>query len=266
MNSRIENGTMVFSSKEEVMKWLADEKMKEIYESDGNHIAYFNGETERKIFYPETDSTKRIRESICFDEKVTDYLDIDKTAEFISNCIDVNAIAATDTVALLWDEPIYDENGDIEDYREDTKGRTELMDRTDATDEYVLEVARDLLGCNWTEKSAIVVNVGELVSVAKEIAEECDRDFDEVFKEAVVQTICHEFRHAVYEMTDFLPETENYPADGREEYEVEQYGNLEADFLMHNANAIPYIEKMFSPMEQKQRKGDKKREQEKTEK
>ncbi len=260
VNSRLENGTMVFSSKENVREsvhqWLKDGEIDEIWEESENHISYFNGEAERKIFYHETDSVERIRNSMCFDEKVTEFLDIDKLADFIFNCIDVNALAAVDTIGLLWDEPVYDEYGEIEGFREDTKGRMELLDRTDSeTDDYVFEVASELLGCNWTEKSAIIVNIGEIASLAEEIASDSNewRNFQEIFQEAVIQTICHEFRHAVYEIAEFTSGLEAYPEEESEEFFVEKYGNNEALLLMCDKKANACIQEIFAPMYERQK-------------
>lgn len=274
MNSRIENGSFTFEDKAEVINNVSSWVKEEEVETDDNSKAYFfdgieeakpeggdeyisfwgnNGliEYERKIYFPEADTLENFKKRLIFDEKVKEHLDVDAVAEFIYNCIDVNALGVVQHIAFLYDEPILDENGEVEEW-EETAGRQELMDRaSDGYDEYAFEVGLETLGINWVERSAVIINVSELLKSAENIAqniygEAWESYVDDIFREGLVQTICHEFRHAFYELNEFTPYDEaNYPPDGGLEENVEAYGNREAEKLMLNKEANKYISAMF---------------------
>jgi len=257
MNSRIENGEMSLRSKEEVLNqvytWLdEDESIEEILEETDAYVSYFVDDFERSIYFPEKDSVDRIKKAMCYDEKVKAFVDPDKVADFIYNCIDVNALACVEHIALLWDKPAFDKDGNIEGW-EETEGRKQLMENV-GDDEYALCVGVEALGMNWVERSVVIINISELVKSSEEIAEiyasdyytNMESEFPMVFEEALVQTICHEFRHSIYDMNEFTPlGSEEYPYDGGLEENVEDYGNDEAYALMRNEKATPYIESMF---------------------
>ena len=261
MNSRIEGGEMSLSSKkriiDEIKQWCGKENIEldddtKAYffdhiedakpESADSYISYMDGTDyfERKIFFPESDSADRIRNMIAYDDKVKEYLDIDAVADFIYNCIDVNAVSSVQCVALLYD--------DEDSYN--TKGRNELMDiASDGCDEYAYEICDEALGMTWVERSAVVINISNLLDSTQELYDEglIDNINDE-FRRAFVQTMCHEFRHAVYDINEFTPKDGSdprYPLLGGEEDAVEDYGNEEAEKLRRNPEANKYITRMF---------------------
>lgn len=264
MNSRIENGTMTLSSiengtitlpsKEEVIEEVYAWGNCEINEETDTYISYSDTmDTSRVIYFPKTDNVDRIKKNMIIDEKVKQYVNPDKVAEFIFNCIDVNALAALNTIALLYDEPILDENGEIEDWKE-TDARKKLYELT--YDEYALEIGLELLGITWVERSTVIINISELVKTSEEIAKDIEstayystdweREFMPVFQEGLVSTICHEFRHLFYECNEFTPlGTDEYPTEGGLETNIEDYGNEQMELLMHDKNAKPFIDAMF---------------------
>lgn len=289
MNSRLEGGQMTLPTTQAVIdtvkSWCREEDAEvsddaKGYYFDGikdaapegkdQYISYWVEDDwsgyERKIYFPDKDDVSRIKNALIIDDKVKEYLDPDAVADFIYNCIDVNALGSVQHIALLYDEPILNEDGCIEDWKE-TKGRQELMDRaSDGCDEYALEVGLENLGINWVERSAVIINVGNIVDAAKEAAEmfaedyygdknEWRKEFQKEFEIALVSTICHEFRHSVYEMNEFTPKDgsdPNYPALGGEEDAVEEYGNREMERLRSDPKARLFIEEMI------QIKGDEK--------
>ena len=203
MNSRLEKGNMTYDTKDkiinEVNSWLSNGEIASIYDINDKYISYESTDGlsifERRIYFPETDNVNRIKEIMVYDDKVKEYINPDKLAEFIYNCIDVNALAVAKGIAILYDEPILDFDGNIEDY-EKTSGREALMNLlTDGCDEYAYEIGIEQLGITWVEHSAVLINVGELVKTSKEISDEYGDDFKDVFEEGLIQTICHEFRH-----------------------------------------------------------------------
>lgn len=287
MNSRIEGGTLAIDSRSKIIsnveEWCASEDVEldddsKAYffdnveeakpEGADDYISYWANdgalEYERKIYFPENDTLDKFKERLVYDKKVREHIDPDAVMEFIYNCVDVNALSSVQTVALLYDEPILDEDGEVEDWKE-TKGRQELMDRaSDGCDEYAMEVGLEQLGINWVERSAVIINVGQLVKTSEEIAEDIygDKDigFDSIFREGLVSTICHEFRHAVYDINETAYKDGSdprYPRDGGLEENVETYGNREAEKLMINEQARGYINKMFETSPQKEASKDK---------
>lgn len=266
MNSRAENGQMTYNSRNEIIdevnSWLSNGEIEEIYEMTDKYISYESNDGitafERRIYFPDTDSLDRIKENMVYDEKVKGYVNPEKVAEFIYNCIDVNALASVKGIALLFDEPVLDENGEIEGYQE-TEGRRKLMELvTDGCDEYAYEVGQENLGIVWFEHSTVIINIGELVKTSEEIAKDLGISFDDkhwkdefssIFNEGLTQTICHEFRHAVYEFNEFTPtDDERYPQNGGLESNVEEYGNSEAWRLMRSEDTMKYIDEMCTPI------------------
>lgn len=251
MNSRIENGQMTLNSKEavvsEVKQWLANGDIEEIYEETDKYISYPTDDgmmiAERMIWFPETDSLQRIKDILLFDEKAKELINPDKVAEFIYNCVDVNALAVVNHIAFVYNE---------EDELPDDSCRYELEERTG--DEYACEIGSEELGIVWVERSAVIVNVSNLVETSREIAEDnaefygtsAKSEFNRTFKEGLVQTIEHEFRHLVYECNEFTPlGSTDYPHDGGLEKNVEDYGNREAENLLRNPKAHSYIKEMI---------------------
>lgn len=260
MNSRIENGQMTLNSKEdivaEVSQWLADGEIEEIYEITDKYISYetYDGmiAAERSIHFPETDSLQRIKDILLCDEKAKELIDSDKVAEFIYNCIDVNALAVVSHIAFVYDNE--------EDELSSDSCRYELEERTG--DEYAREIGDDQLGVTWVERSAVIINIGMLVETSAEIANDNadfygtspEAEFESTFKEGLVQTITHEFRHLFYECNEYTPlGSPEYPHEGGAECEVEDYGNNEAINLKHNPVASKLIDAMVVVGQEKQK-------------
>ena len=287
MNSRIEGGTPILKSREEVInivkEWYDEDDIQleedtKAYFIDGikdtklegknDYISYWadDYEYERKIYFPENNTLEKLKEKLIYDEKIREYVNPNAVMEFIYNCIDINALSCIQHIALLYDEPILDKNGEIEDYKK-TKGRRELIksisDLTDkevdygAGDEYGWEIGLGQLGINWWEHSIVIINISELVKSSKEIAEDIYGDetvgFNNIFREGLISTICHEFRHTVYDINEFpYHDAVHYPDNGELEENVEKYGNDEMEKLMSNKRARKYIDKIFDISWQKE--------------
>ena len=198
---------------------------------------------------------ERIKTDIIYDEKVTDYIDIDKLAEFVYNCIDVNSLAVVNKLVLLYDEE--------DTYN--TKARKEMVELTG--DEYGYEIGEgDLLGVNWVERSMVIIRVDNLLEESKKCAEQKAYDlyidcedgewkefFEDIFREGLIQTLCHEYRHSLFEL-NYIAVNENneygyYPREECREENVEDYGNFEAERILHDArlNDRQYIYGLLKP-------------------
>lgn len=254
MNSRIENGKTAWENREEI-----ENELQHIYNTTDeidyivlkeNQIEYtVNDDIHSNKVLVFDDTPEAFFERVVFDEKVRDYLNPDKVADFIYNCIDINAVSCVKAIAFIYNEPVYDDKGEIEGYKV-TNARKELMTLLDTEDEYAYEVGIDgepLLGICWVERSAVIINVDAIVKAAKEDYYDYGEDFFESFENALLLTICHEFRHAVYEFNEFTAlGTKEYPRDGGIERNVEDYGNAEAMRILHNTDAFPYVDAIYS--------------------
>lgn len=261
MNSRLEGGHAAWNTKEELLeeihRCLDDGEIEAIYEENGDYVAYEIDDglmvSERRIYFPEAETPWSVCARMCFDEAVLEYIRPEGVADFICNCIDVNAVAAVRAVALLYNEALVGEDGEIEGYEPCAARQTLEEMVAGGCDSYAYEVGFEdgepALGITWVERSAVIVNVDAVVSSARVVAADLDREweFDGIFREAFVQTLCHEFRHAVYELNEFIEVGDNpaYPADGGLEDAVEAYGNAEAERLMCDGAAMGYVAGMF---------------------
>ena len=249
MNSRIENGKIDLDSREKittaVCSWLENGDIKDI-DAGEKSIGYITDNAfllqEKSIYFPETDSEDRIRNITVADDEAGEYINLDKMASFIFNCIDVNALACVEHIAFLCDT-VSAENADV------SKGRNVLYKITG--DEYAFEVGAGLLGICWVERSAVIINLGEIMETARTLTGKYGGNEDqnsECFRKGVLQTIFHEFRHAVYELHDYIVtdgSDERYPDFGNKECEVEDYGNMEADEVCGREAAAPFLEGLF---------------------
>ena len=181
-----------------------------------------------------------------YDDEVKDYLNIDAVAEFIYKYIDVNALCCIKGIALFYDKDDCKDN--------ESKGRYDLMSLTDG-DEYAVEICLDALGINWVDQSIVVLNISNLLKSTEEICkdvygEDWEYYFDTEFQRGIVQTICHEFRHTIYDINEITEKDGSdprYPANGGLEDNVEDYGNEEAERLLADRGARQLINKMFIP-------------------
>ncbi len=234
-----------------VKRWENDGDIEYIDYCEKDRIEYWDGEFMRTLYYPETDTQDRIKDSIICDPEAEQFINPEACAAFIYNCIDVNAVSSVKNIAFIYD--------DADDSRI-SPAREELYERAgDGCDEYAYEVGLDMLGITWVERSTIIINVREIAEACMKEARlnadvygsPVEAEFAHEFKTCLTSTLCHEFRHAVYELNDFAPATGlnnegPYPASGREEAVVEEYGGQQAADLMRDAESSRYINKMLN--------------------
>ena len=243
-------------AKEEItaslQNWLDNGEIEEFGVAQNGSYAQYSGYLddylwiERTVYFQEDETAPIIKKRVVADPEVTNYLNLDKVAEFIYQYIDANALMVMDRIAFLWDT--YDEFDCLQD---NSEARGELASLYN--DEYAYEIGEGNLGITWVEHGAVIVNVANILKSAKEIAAEPDEWHSEetLFREALIQTICHECRHLLYECNEIIEigEGTSYPEDGGMEYAVEEYGNDEADRLLHDKSARRLINAMFRESE-----------------
>lgn len=252
MNTRFENSAAQTADelREAIRLMLEDGSIETIEEETEYHISYFTGYETRTVHFPEYESATRIKNAFISDEIVSKYIDLAALSKLLYNHIDINALMPLENIVLLYDK--YDEEGELVPRR----ARNTLYDIYN--DEYAFEVGESNLGVVWVEHSTIIINVSEILKTATELWREKDvyqpvgmdewNNEDDVFKDIFISTVCHEFRHLLYECNELVQIGEGtpYSETGHLEDEVETYGNSEAYRLLHTDSSRTLIDNMFS--------------------
>jgi hypothetical protein len=220
---------------------MLDKGIIEDVEETEDCITFFTGYETRTMHFAERDSVTRIRDAIITDSAVTRYIELNALIELIYQHIDLNSLMPLENVVLLWDK--HDDEGELVP----KEARNALYDMYG--DEYAFEISEGNLGIVWVERSSVIINVSEIMQTAKEMWSEKDlyepvgmsewNNKDDVFKDIFVSTLCHEFRHLLYECNECVKIGEGtpYAETGYTEEEVEKYGNSEAFRLFHDNHA-----------------------------
>ena len=249
-NSRIENGKPYQKSENICCGLQTDELNEEIEDFHLNEYEYsYSAESddfdlkEFHYYLPEKETINTLKKRVVFDKEVKDYIDIDRTIDFIYSCVDINAIACTRCIAFLWNKTNKDDEYIMTPARKKLGLLTDAYDKDcGLLDEYLEEVGVDehLLGINWNERSAVIINMDVVVETAKDFADnalldwgiESEDAFPECFKRVFLSTLLHELRHSVYLNNQFIEFDDFYPKNGNDENYVEQYGhNAMVDIL-----------------------------------
>jgi hypothetical protein len=210
--------------------------------SENESIEFFDILSGATHYYrnPETDTLEKFKQRILYDKEVTNFIDMDKMAEFLYNCIDTNAISIVNNVIFTFDPYDKDDEAFI---TTESEIRAKVADIE--YDEYAKFIGEDeeehsQLGILWYEKSDIFINVHQLLLSAKDIV--ADESPAEIFRMALISTICHEFRHLLSDKCLF---NEDYP--NMSEDEVEAYGHNEMLYMIHNEKYSDYINLTDTP-------------------
>lgn len=137
-----------------------------------------------------------------------------------------NAFITLEEVVVVWSQP--DDAGTYmsSDFEDEQRKRL----REEYSDEYAYEIGDGVLGQLWFERNTAVINMGEIVRIADEIATEnadvVDIDpffsFENQVQTGFLTTVFHELRHLQMDTNIFLPE-DTYPLEFASENAVEEY-------------------------------------------
>lgn len=145
-------------------------------------------------------------------------------AEYLWEACDRNAFITLEELVVIWSEPDDEESFEPTDFEDSELAR--LCE--EYGDEYALEIGQGLLGQLWFERNIAVVNMGEIVRAAEEVARENEDLWDPWFSfEKQVEmgfctTVLHELRHLQMDTNILLPE-EDYPVGLASEENVEAW-------------------------------------------
>ena len=253
MNTRHEGGIVDTADelRQVIYSMLEEGMIEDVEEDTEDYITFFTGYETRTMHFAEHDSATRIREAIIADDTVTRYIDLNAFSELLFQHIDLNSLMPLENIVLLWDK--HNDEGELIPQR----ARNALYDMYG--DEYAFEIGESNLGTVWVERSSVIINVSEIMQAAKEMWNEKDlyepvgmsewNNKDDVFKDIFISTLCHEFRHLLYECNECVQIGEGtpYAETGHTEEEVEKYGNSEAFRLFHDTHAQTLIDNAVKP-------------------
>lgn len=253
MNTRYEGGKAYTANelRKAIHSMLDEGVIEDIEEDTEDHISFFTGYETRTMHFAERDSAARIRDAIISDKAVTRYIDLNALSKLLYQHIDLNSLMPLENIVLLWDK--YNNDGELIPQ----KARNALYEMYG--DEYAFEIGESNLGMVWVERSSVIINVSEIMQTAKEMWSENYlyepvgmsewNNKDDVFKDIFISTLCHEFRHLLYECSECVQIGEGtpYAETGYTEEEVERYGNSEAFRLFHDTQARMLIDDVIKP-------------------
>lgn len=215
-------------SKEYIVNEIAQCDSLTIEESSERRIVVWDNEDAKIIpfHFLEKMDASALSERIFVSKDIPDQFQVDKAAlaEYLWASCDRNAFITLEELVIIWSEPDDPDTFEPADF---VDAETERLSE-EYGDEYAYEIGKDYLGQLWFERNIVVINMGEVVRTAQEVAEANQNIGDPYFSlenqvlTCFLTTAMHELRHLQMETNIFLPE-ETYPSLLASEENVESY-------------------------------------------
>lgn len=165
-------------------------------------------------------------------------------AEYLWKTCDHNAFITLEEVVVVWSQP--DDAGTYMSSDFEDEQRKRLYE--EYSDEYAYEIGESVLGQLWFERNTAVINMGEIVRAADEVAAQnadlLDIDpffsFDNQVQTGFLTTVLHELRHLQMDTNIFLPE-DMYPLELASEDVVEEYCRDAYESHSISGNILPFL-------------------------
>lgn len=165
-------------------------------------------------------------------------------AEYLWNACDHNAFITLEEVVVVWSEPDNAETLEPSDFEDEQRKRL----YEEYSDECAIEIGEGVLGQLWFERNTAVVNMGEIIRAADEVAAQnadlVDIDpffsFENQVQTGFLTTVLHELRHLQMDTNIFLPE-DMYPLDLSSENAVEEYCREAFEAHVINDGILPSL-------------------------
>lgn len=166
-------------------------------------------------------------------------------AEYLWNACDHNAFITLEEVVVVWSEPDNAETFEPSDFEDEQRKRL----YEEYSDECAIEIGAGVLGQLWFERNTAVINMGEIVRAADEVAAQnadlVDIDpffsFENQVQTGFLTTVLHELRHLQMDTNIFLPE-DIYPPELASESAVEEYCREAFEAHPINDGILPNID------------------------
>lgn len=164
------------------------------------------------VHFPEAMTVDDLVQRIHISSDIPKWYQADKKAlaEYLWNACDHNAFITLNEVVVVWSQP--DDVGTYMSSDFEDEQRKRLYE--EYSDEYAYEIGESVLGQLWFERNTAVINMGEIVRAADEVAAQnadlLDIDpffsFDNQVQTGFLTTVLHELRHLQMDTNIFLPE------------------------------------------------------------
>lgn len=144
--------------------------------------------------------------------------DESKIVEYLWHNLDRNMFITLEEIVIVWSDTDNESFVDMQ--------RTRLYQ--EYNDEYAYEIGENVLGQMWFDRNIIIINMGEIVKMAKENEQEFslfENDYYCADNQVIVgflTTLIHELRHLQMDTNYFLP-VDEYPENEADEDCVELY-------------------------------------------
>ena len=198
------------------------------------------------VHFLETMTVDDLVQRIHISSDIPEWYQADKKAlaEYLWNACDHNAFITLEEVVVVWSELDIDETLEPSDFEDEQRKRL----YEEYSDEYANEIGEGVLGQLWFERNTAVINMGEVVRAADEVAAQntdlVDIDpffsFENHVQTGFLTTVLHELRHLQMDTNIFLPE-DMYPLELASEESVEEYCREAFETHVINDGILPSL-------------------------
>lgn len=207
-------------TKEYLLSRVSEVSELSIESSDDKGLVVWDDEDAKllPVHFPEAMTVDDLVQRIHISSDIPEWCRADRKAlaEYLWKTCDYNAFITLEEVVVVWSQP--DDAGTYmsSDFEDEQRKRL----REEYSDEYAYEIGESVLGQLWFERNTAVINMGEIVRAADEVAAQnadlLDIDpffsFDNQVQTGFLTTVLHELRHLQMDTNIFLPE-DMYPLE-----------------------------------------------------
>ena len=236
-------------SKEYLLSQVSEIPELSIESSDNKGLVVWDDEDAKllPVHFPEAMTVDDLVQRIHISSDIPEWYRADKKAlaEYLWKACDHNAFITMNEVVVVWSQP--DDAGTYMSFDFEDEQRKRLHE--EYSDEYSYEIGEGVLGQLWFERNTAVVNMGEIVRTADEVATE-NKDlvvidpffsFENQVQTGFLTTVLHELRHLQMDTNIFLPE-DMYPLELASENAVEEYCREAFEAHPINDGILPNID------------------------
>lgn len=236
-------------SKEYLLSQVSEIPELSIESSDNKGLVVWDDEDAKllPVHFPEAMTVDDLVQRIHISSDIPEWYRADKKAlaEYLWKACDHNAFITMNEVVVVWSQP--DDAGTYMSFDFEDEQRKRLHE--EYSDEYAYEIGEGVLGQLWFERNTAVVNMGEIVRTADEVATENEDlvvidpffSFENQVQTGFLTTVLHELRHLQMDTNIFLPE-DMYPLELASENAVEEYCREAFEAHPINDGILPNID------------------------
>lgn len=235
-------------TKEYLLSQISEISELSIESSDDKGLVVWDDEDAKllPVYFPEAMTVDDLVQRIHISSDIPKCYQADRKAlaEYLWKACDHNAFITLQEVVVVWSQP--DDAGTYISSDFEDEQRRRLYE--EYSDECANEIGEGVLGQLWFERNTAVVNMGEIVRAADEVAAQnadlVDIDpffsFENQVQTGFLTTVLHELRHLQMDTNIFLPE-DMYPLELASEGAVEEYCREAFETHVINDGILPSL-------------------------